>query len=159
MRGDSYRPGYPAVGDGWRDIVETAIARVAAASTGHDVRIEQIKQKFGSLRIYWTCADGVPQDVSLNLEEAVARAEARSECTCETCRSPGRLYTTGSWDATSCPEHARGEPVPVRPGFENLHIVRVVVDGEVRVVACRRYDRDTDTFVDVDPAILGGVEE
>jgi len=154
-RGVRYRPGYPAVSDGWRDIVETAVARIAAASIGHAVEIEQVKEKYGSLRIYWIAPHGVPPGVSSAIDEATALAEARSECTCETCGAAGRLYTTGSWDTTSCPEHARGVPVPVRPGFENLHIVRVIVEGEARILACRRYDRDTDTFVDVDPAILG----
>jgi hypothetical protein len=43
-------------------------------------------------------------------------------------------------------------------GFENLHIVRHFVGGQ-RYITCRRYDRQNDVFVDVDPASLGIEEE
>jgi hypothetical protein len=54
----------------------------------------------------------------------------------------------GSWLLTACPEHARGQPVPVRPGFEHFRIVRTFVEGKMQVVSCRRYHRDTDSFSD-----------
>lgn len=92
------------------------------------------------------------------VEEAIDLAEARSACTCEICGREGRLYDRGGWLATACPEHARGEPVPVKVGCENLHVVRRLVDGGVRIVSCRRYDRNADAFVDVDPHSLG-IEE
>ena len=53
IHGRAAAPGYPEVGDGWRDLVETAVARVAAAVEsldGHSLKIGQIKQKFGALR-------------------------------------------------------------------------------------------------------------
>jgi hypothetical protein len=93
------------------------------------------------------------------VEEAIALAEARSACTCELCGKPGRLYSRGGWLATACSQHARGEPVPVRPGFENLVIVRSFGVAGQQTVTCRRYDCETDAFVDVDPASLGIEEE
>jgi hypothetical protein len=48
-------PGFPSVGDGWRDLVETAIGRIAtavAAVSGGSLKIGQIKEKFGTLRVY-----------------------------------------------------------------------------------------------------------
>jgi hypothetical protein len=86
-------------------------------------------------------------------------AEARSFCTCEICGVPGRLYDRGGWLATACADHARGEPVPVKVGCENLHVVRKVVEGAVRIVSCRRYDRKADAFVNVNPRDLGIEEE
>jgi hypothetical protein len=41
--------------------------------------------------------------------------------------------------------------VPVKPGFENLHIMWGTVDGQVRILSCRRYIRASDSFVDVPP--------
>jgi hypothetical protein len=150
--------GSPDCGQGWRDLLERACVRIRAAvqADGGSFKATQIKEKFGSLRFYW---DGAlsPEAVAL-VEEAVDLAEARSACTCEICGAEGRLHYRGGWLATACAEHARGEPVPVRPGCENVHVVRQVVEGRVRIISCRRYDRDADAFVDVDPDSLG-IEE
>jgi hypothetical protein len=48
--------------------------------------------------------------------------------------------------------------VAVRSGRENLHIVRTINAGQIQIKSCRRYDRETDSFVDVDPKSLG-IEE
>ncbi len=85
----------------------------------------------------------------------MALAEARSGCTCEICGRAGLLYAQGDWLATVCPDYARGKPVPVQPGFENVHFVRTFEAGRYPIASCRRYDRDADTFVDVDPQSLG----
>jgi hypothetical protein len=85
-------------------------------------------------------------------------AEARSACTCEICGAEGRLYDHSDWLTTRCAEHAEGEPIPVRLGFENVHVVRRIIGGRVRVVSCRRYDRATDSFIDLPPESLG-IEE
>lgn len=144
-------PAYPAVGDGWRELIERAISRIAAAMSGTKtgwVRIVEINSKFGTLRFYWRGADLCDQ-IEVAIQDAVAKAEARSGCTCEVCGAPGVLHARGDWLATACPEHARGEPVPVMKGFENLHIVQTYA-GHRPVASCRRYDRQTDWFADVD---------
>lgn len=84
-------------------------------------------------------------------------AEARSACTCETCGAEGRLYDHGIWLATVCADHAQGNPVEIKAGLQNVHIVERIV-GKRRQVTSRRYDRDADAFVDVDPRTLG-IEE
>jgi hypothetical protein len=48
--------------------------------------------------------------------------------------------------------------VPIQAGWENLHLVRGYRDGKIAIIVCRRYDRETDSFVDVDPQSLG-IEE
>jgi hypothetical protein len=47
--------------------------------------------------------------------------------------------------------------VAIKPGFENLHVVRRLEAG-LPVVSCRRYDRAADKFIDVDPKTIG-IEE
>jgi hypothetical protein len=56
---------------------------------------------------------------------------------------------------TACDQHAQGKAVQVRPGRENVHIVRTLKDGKLSIVTCRRYVRETDSFVDVKPSELG----
>lgn len=156
--GRTSTPGYPAVGDGWRDLVEVAVERIAAAAPGGGFRIEQIKEKYGTLRLYVCRTGGSGPTASDAVEEAVALAEARSACTCEQCGKEGALYSAGSWLVTACSDHARGEKIPVREGFDNILIVRSYRGGQLPIVTCRRYDRVDDRFIDVDPATLG-IEE
>ena len=151
-------PGFPSVGDGWRDLVETAIGRMATAvarAPGGVLKIGQIKQKFGTLRLYLDKCDGFPETTRAAIEEAISLAEARSACTCETCSAEGRLYDKGGYLFTACGQHAEGKAVEVRPGRENVHIVRALKDGKLSIVTCRRYVRETDCFVDVTPGELG----
>lgn len=151
-------PGYPSVGDGWRDLVETAIGRIAGAvaqAPAGSLKIGQIKEKFGTLRLYLDTRKALPEAVSAAIDEAIELAEARSACTCEQCGEPGRLYDKGGYVFTACDQHAQGKAVEVRPGRENVHIVRSLKDGKLSIVSCRRYVRETDSFVEVSPADLG----
>jgi hypothetical protein len=151
-------PGYPTCGDGWRDLVETAIGRIAsaiAAAPPGSVHITQIKEKFATLRVYLDGRKGLPDSTNAAIDEAIELAEARSACTCEQCGDPGRLFKHGGQLLTACDTHARGETVKVQPGRENIHIVRTLKDGQLAIASCRRYVRETDSFVDVPPAELG----
>jgi hypothetical protein len=149
--------GYPECGEGWRNVLERACVRIEAAlAEGDRFTAEDIKSKYGSLRFYWR--GRLSDAAKVQVEEAIELAEARSGCTCETCGELGRLYDRGGWLETACPQHARGEPVPVKAGRENIRIVGRFVEDRIRIASCRRYDRTTDSFVDVDPRSLG-IEE
>lgn len=147
--------GYPECGEGWQQILEVACGRMEAAlANGESVRIEQIKEKYGTLRIDWS---GTVTDTARSeIEEAVALATARSACTCAICGNQGRLHSRGGRLATACTDHAKGYPVPIRAELENLYIARPPgLAGQASVVSCRRYIRSSDIFVDVDPRLVG----
>jgi hypothetical protein len=149
--------GHPNCEDGWRDLLGRCCARIEAAlAEGGALRVLQIKEKFGALRFYWS--GDMPDAAKARVEDAIALAVARSACTCEICGAEGHLYNLDGWLATACPEHAKGELNPIRPGFENIHLVRTFGPGRFPIVSCRRYIRETDSFVDVDPKSLG-IEE
>jgi hypothetical protein len=161
IHGRVIAPGYPSVGDGWRDLVETAIGRIAtavAAVPGGSVKIGQIKQKFGTLRVYLHNSLSLPDSVNEMIEEVIELAEARSACTCETCGNEGRLFKGGGQLHTACDIHGKGNPVPQKPGLMNLHVTRRIVGGK-HVIRTQRYVRATDTFEDVDPSTLNLGEE
>jgi len=149
--------GSPECDAGWHDLLDRMCVRIRTAvqADGGAFKFSQIKEKFATLRVYW---DGtLSPKAGAHVEEAIELAEARSGCTCEVCGEEGRLRG-GGWMTTRCEAHAEGRPaVEPRAGFENMHIVRHYVGGK-RHVTCRRYDRDTDSFVDVDPASIG-IEE
>ena len=145
--------GYPECGPGWRDLIERACDRISAM-LGSEERVEilQIKEKYGTLRVYWR--GKVSERSKQTVEGIIALAEARSATTCEQCGEKGRLYRAGGVPMTRCPAHAKGQSVPIKAGLENVHIVQSIVDGRLSVT-CRRYDRDTDSFIDVGPLSLG----
>lgn len=146
-------PGYPECEDGWRDLLERACSRIEAALDRRTTfRVVQIKEKFGTLRLYWE--GRLSEKATMKVEEATALARARSACTCELCGAEGLLYNRGGWFATRCTEHAQGKQVLAKPGMENVEIVQQMERGRVRTM-CRRYDRATDEFSDISPDLFG----
>jgi hypothetical protein len=61
------------------------------------VTLDQVKEKFGTLRFYYSGGDDY-------ISGLVSMAESMSGITCETCGKPG-TSTGGSWVKTACPEH------------------------------------------------------
>jgi len=103
-----YCRGGISVGDGWRHIIKglcvmmTEDSHVVRSSADEEisdtVSFTQIKEKFGTLRIY-----------TLNASEAqhsfVSFAEEMSRHVCEECGKPGKIRS-GGWIRTLCDEHA-----------------------------------------------------
>jgi len=61
------------------------------------VTLDQVKEKFGTLRFYYSGGDDY-------IRGLVSMAESMSGVTCETCGKPG-TSTGGSWIKTVCVEH------------------------------------------------------
>jgi hypothetical protein len=61
------------------------------------VTLDQVKEKFGTLRFYYTGGDEY-------ISGLVSMAESMSGVTCETCGKPG-TQTSGGWIKTACVEH------------------------------------------------------
>ncbi len=66
--------------------------------------IGQIKEKFGTLRFYWS--GPFDRETSDRIDEAVDLAEFRSACTCEECGARGSLRVARGWYAVRCHDHA-----------------------------------------------------
>lgn len=66
-----------------------------------DVYFEQIKEKFGTLRIYST------GDWNPTINGIIIMAEAMSTRICETCGKPGTSRSFRGWLETTCEEHKR----------------------------------------------------
>jgi hypothetical protein len=58
------------------------------------VTLDQVKEKFGTLRFYYTGGDDY-------ISGLVSMAESMSGCTCESCGNPGK-QTSGGWIKTIC---------------------------------------------------------
>ena len=96
-------------GDGWYDILNHLLFCISAHQKDAkkhnpdyvDIEIQQIKEKFGTLRFYYSGGDDY-------IEGLVRLAEAMTETTCEVCGNKGK-YTDTGWIRTLCDEHAKNE--------------------------------------------------
>jgi hypothetical protein len=92
-------------GPGWYPILARIEERLSELDPNYEVN--QIKEKFGTLRFYWE--GDIPDGAAI-----VDGAEAESARTCELCRSAGHLRTRAGWLKTLCDRCSRSE------GFDNL---------------------------------------
>lgn len=92
-------------GPGWNSLIDPLEARVEKLGGV----VQQIKEKFGRLRFYFTPAEteSIASDASwAALEADVENAERESGKVCEMCGKPGVLMTSGTWLKTLCSEDA-----------------------------------------------------
>lgn len=93
-------------GDGWKDLIDPLEAEVERLGG----QVDQIKEKFGTLRFYYsepvTEFEERNENAWDNLEMMVAAAETASRSTCEMCGKPGvtRVNSRGSWLKPLCDE-------------------------------------------------------
>ena len=94
-------------GDGWYNIIDAVCAMIQNHERNNKLNNEvmppviatQVKEKYGTLRFYYTGGDDYINGV-------VAMAEYMSGVTCETCGAPGEIREDG-WIRTLCDEHAK----------------------------------------------------
>ncbi len=149
--------GYPNCGIGWRGLLNNACARIEEAiGERESFTVLQIKERFAVLRFDWRASLSIESEAKI--VDAVTKAEARSACTCAFCGREGRLYRTDGILKTCCAFHANGCPVEFTPS-RNVHIVRRIVGGRLQGISCYRYDRATDTFIDLLPnPLVDGIQ-
>jgi len=99
------RYGGVAVGTGWWPIIESLCANIQShidwrVKQGQDisqVEVEQIKEKFGGLRFYYSGGDD-------EISGMVRMAEAWADVACEECGAFG-TRRSGGWIRTLCDRH------------------------------------------------------
>lgn len=82
-------------GEGWKGIVTDLLEKLDALPLP-PLKILQIKQKFGELRVY---VDGGSEETS----QLIREAEAACQNVCEGCGVPGAKTNEGGWIRTLCP--------------------------------------------------------
>jgi hypothetical protein len=84
-------------GDGWY----TLLSDLGRALDGLPVSAVQVKEKFGTLRVYWSSEEDLSEQTRAFIDAVVGEAEQASGATCEECGSPGSMVR-GSWWRTLC---------------------------------------------------------
>jgi hypothetical protein len=88
-------------GDGWYHLIcDVATQLVGLEPPEADLRVTQVKEKFGGLRFYMRA------QLSAVNQRLIGDAEARSFTICEACGAPGALQHRGGWYRTRCAHHA-----------------------------------------------------
>lgn len=94
-------------GDGWYNIIDAVCVMIQNRERNNKLNnvvmppviATQVKEKYGTLRFYYTGSDDY-------IDGVVAMAEYMSGVTCETCGAPGEIREDG-WIRTLCDEHAK----------------------------------------------------
>jgi hypothetical protein len=93
-------------GDGWYNIIDQLMGNIQhhidwrnrKGEIVTQVTVDQVKEKFGTLRFYYTGGDDY-------IDGLVSMAQSMSGVTCETCGNPGKS-TGGGWIKTVCEAHS-----------------------------------------------------
>ena len=92
-------------GDGWFNIIDQLMGNIQhhidwrnrKGEVVAQVTVDQVKEKFGTLRFYYTGGDDYVRGL-------VSMAESMSGVICESCGNPGKS-TGGGWIKTVCEAH------------------------------------------------------
>ena len=89
--------------DGWADLIEGSLRQIQryAELEKSDVKITQVKEKFGLLRIY-------QRGGGENVCQVLEICELASGCVCELCGKAGKLIMLDGWMLTRCDMHGEG---------------------------------------------------
>lgn len=82
-------------GNGWYGILAELFEQL---SKYEDIVLVQVKEKFGTLRVYYT---GSTDEDYEEIEKFIDEAEGKSAITCEICGNEGKLSNKG-WLITLC---------------------------------------------------------
>jgi hypothetical protein len=108
-----------AVGAGWWPIIESLCANIQQhiefanreSKVCPQVIVEQVKEKFGGLRFYYSGGDE-------QIHGMVRMAEAWAGRSCEECGAPG-LLRQGGWIRTLCDTHEAERQEQMKKRFSN----------------------------------------
>jgi hypothetical protein len=95
-------------GLGWAGLLERLFNDLGQIlrPTGDTIAIRQLKEKFGTLRVYWRGA--VDNETDARIDDAILLAAFRSEVTCDVCGEPGQMRRSGfGYYHVACDAHAK----------------------------------------------------
>ena len=100
-------------GDGWLPLLDELFAGIEAVVRRDklkDFQIDQIKEKFGTLRVYVSGANR-------EIHKLIREAEVRSGSICERCGKPGQTASMDGWYVTLCERHYKSRAEERRRRF------------------------------------------
>jgi hypothetical protein len=95
-----YKDVYFEINDGWFNIVQNMFLEFINKNL--NVKILQIKEKFGTLRVYANCVGNNDYNI---LNSIIRDAEIASSLTCDICGGTGHIRNDNHWLKTRCENH------------------------------------------------------
>jgi hypothetical protein len=95
-------------GPGWSRLLERLFNDLGQIlrPTSDKITIRQLKEKFGTLRVYWRGA--VDNETDDRIDDAILLAAFRSEVTCDVCGAAGQMQRSGfGYYHVACGTHAK----------------------------------------------------
>ena len=83
-------------GNGWYEIFRELFTKLEAIDTEKQIRVVQIKEKYGSLRVY------LGSYFTDEIDKLIREAEIASSKTCEVCGKEAATMTFDHWCSTLC---------------------------------------------------------
>ena len=94
--------------EGWFDLVRKLDSDIA--NLYPEYTIDQIKEKFGTLRFYiGSIPDSASDEDYKIIRELISKAESKSGEICDVCGSDGKGSSRNGWYVTRCSKHATRE--------------------------------------------------
>jgi hypothetical protein len=90
-------PGWSDLEPGWSDLANQMFKELITANWDKD--LQQIKEKFGQLRVY------LGSEATDEHFKIVSKFEEMSATVCQACGNPGTLEKNNGWWSTFCVEH------------------------------------------------------
>lgn len=86
---------------GWTDLLDATFTWLDEIAPDHSWWPDQIKEKYGTLRFYWS------GDLPELGDAVISAAEHLSGHVCEACGAPGSQQSQNGWWSTHCPDRKR----------------------------------------------------
>lgn len=101
---------------GWYEIIYDLGMKIVSFCDHQNIKyphIQQIKEKFGTLRFYYCWQEDVVQEYKDIVKDWVLEAERLSELTCESCGASGQLLVSDGIWAVTCNTHRKSNSLTV----------------------------------------------
>lgn len=96
------------INEGWIELIYKVCKQIQALINNYnekfEIRITQIKQRFGTLRIRYTLNSDISKELKLIINSIIQKAENDSNNICEKCGEFGKLRNDSFWIHTYCDE-------------------------------------------------------
>lgn len=103
---------------GWFPMLRQLLKDIQATGVKpRELRILQIKEKFGGLRFYFSCENTIEKEVYDQIQQLVDKAEEASYNICEDCSATEDVQTNGTpyWLRSLCPKCRNARMAEVKP--------------------------------------------
>ena len=87
-------------GDGWFNTIYDLSKKIVSLEEGNNVKVTQVKEKFGGLRFY---INSLPSEIFDSVHDIICKYEEKSYTVCEQCGAEGKTRG-GCWITTLCDE-------------------------------------------------------